>query len=196
VLILTSRISTSYPLSAGLSQSHEDNYLLSHHHLHRPNTDMEFRDTFSRLKKKVKYRLTRSKPKPNETGTNAGGERVDPMGSLPRAEPHVAAGGSHDQRGDGANVVGGQVTSTVRLLQPDEPGSAPTCGSVNDQERKGADVDREVEKTHWHRYSVDVEVGEGSGPAERKDIDREKVERVHPSPSTTSIPQDGKSDSM
>ena len=140
---------------------------------------MKFRDSFSTLKKKVKHRLTGRKPKPDKTG-----ERVDSTGSFPGAEPHVVAGGSHGQEGDGANADGGQVSFSVQLPQLDEPGSALARGSVNNRERRGGDIDEgEVEQ-------IDVEVAEGSGPAERKDIG-EKVEQVYLSPS--SIPHDGKS---
>jgi len=142
---------------------------------------MEFRDSFSRLKKKVKHRLAGSKPKLNETGADVGGERVESTGSRPGSEPHVVAGGSHDQEEGEANVGGGQVISTVRLPQPDEPVSVLTRGSANDQERKEADID--------------VEVTEGSELVGGKEIDREKVEPVYPSPSTTSIPRHGKPDS-
>jgi len=65
------------------------NHLLSHHHLHRPNTDMRFRDWFSRLKKKVKHRLTGSKSKPDKPGADAGGEVADSTGP---PEPHVSGG--------------------------------------------------------------------------------------------------------
>jgi len=148
---------------------------------------MEFRDSFSRLKQKVKHRLTGRKPKPDKTGADIGGGRVDSTGSLPGAELRVVVGGSHGQEGDGASVDGGQVISTVQLPQLDEPGSALARGSVNDRERRGGDIDEgEVEQT-------DVGVAEESGPAGRKDIDEEKVEQVYPSPS--SIPHDGKSDS-
>ena len=116
------------------------------------------------------------------------------MGSLPGAEPHVVAGGSHDRERVRANAYGGQVISTVQLPQLGEPGSALARGSVNDQERREADIDEgEVKQAHSHLDSVDVEVGEGSGPAKRKDIDGEKVERAYLSPS--SISRDGKPDS-
>ena len=109
------------------------------------------------------------------------------MGSLPGAEPHVVAGGSHGQEGDRASADGDQVVSMVQLPQLNEPGSALVRRSVSDREGSGGDIDEgEVEQ-------IDVEVAEGSGPAERKDIDEEKVERVYRSPS--SIPHDGKSDS-
>ena len=141
---------------------------------------MEFRDSFSRLKKKVKRRLTGREPKPNEPEADVGGERVEVTGSRLGLEPHVIAGGSHDHGGDGANVGGGQVISTVRLPQPGEPGSVLTRGSANDQERRETDVD--------------VEVTEESELAEGKKIGMEKVERVYPSPPTTSILHYGKPD--
>jgi len=53
----------------------------------------------------------------------------------------------------------------------------------------------EVKQTHPHPHSVDIELAERSGLAEGEDIDREKVKRVYTSPSTTSMPRDGKPDS-
>jgi len=152
---------------------------------------MKFQDSFSTLKKKVKHRLTGRKLKPDKTG-----ESVDSTGPPPGAESHVVAEGSHGQEGDGANADRDQVIPTVQLPQLDEPGAVLARGSASDQERRGADIDEgEVEQTHSHLHSVDFEVAEGSGPTERKGIDGEKVERVYPSPSTTSIPHDGKPDS-
>ena len=143
---------------------------------------MEFRDSFSKLKKKVKHRLTGNKSKPNKTEADVGEESVDSAGSRPGSGPHVVAGG-------------GQDLSTIRLPQPGEPGFTPARGSVNDQAR-GAGVDgREVEQTRSHLHSVDVEVAEGSGPAKGNDIDGKVVEQVDLSPSTTPIPHDGKPDS-
>ena len=156
---------------------------------------MEFRNSFSKLKKKVKHRLTGSRPKPNKTGVDVGGSSLDPTSPHPGSEPYLVVGGCHDQEGSGANVGEGQVISTVQLSQQDEPGIVPTHGSANDQERRERDVDkREVEETHPYLHS-DAEVVEGSGPAGEKDIDGEKVERLDPSPSTTSNPHDGKPDS-
>ena len=155
---------------------------------------MKFRDFFSRLKKKVKHRLTGGKPKPNKTKADVVGERVDSTGSLVGAGSHVVAGGSHDQEGDEANADGGRVTPTVP--QQDEPDSGPARGSIDDKEKRGADIVRgEVEQTHSHLHSVDVEIAEGSGSAEKKHVDGEKVKRLYPSPSITSIPHDTKPDS-
>jgi len=156
---------------------------------------MDFRDSFSKLKKKVKHRLTGRKPKPSETGADVGGERVDSRGSRPESEPHVVAGGSRDQGGEEPDAEGGQILSMIRLPQPDELGSVLARGSVNNRGRREADVDGgEVEQAYSHLHS-DAEVVEGSEPAEGRDIDGEKVERVDPSPSTTSIPHDRKPNS-
>jgi len=155
---------------------------------------MEFRDSFSRLKKKVKHRLTGSKP--NKTGSGVVGETVDSTGSRPESEPHVVVGGGHDQEGKESYADEGQVLSTIGLPQLDEPSSAPARGIVNNRERRRADFEgREVEQAHSHLHSVDVEIAEGSGPAEGNDIDLENVKRVYPSPSTTPIPRDRKPDS-
>jgi hypothetical protein len=58
-------------------------------------TDMDVREPFSKLKKKIKHRLTRKKPKSDKTETDAGGERADASGSLPRLESHIVTGGGH-----------------------------------------------------------------------------------------------------
>ena len=159
---------------------------------------MEFRDSLSRLKKKVKkvkHRLTGSKSKLSETGIDVGGERVDSTSSRPSSEPHVVVGGSNDQGGKGPNADGGQILSAIRLPQLDEPSSMSERASAKNQERRGADVDGgEVEQAHSHLDS-DVEVAEGSGPAGGKDIDVERVEQLAPSPSITSVLPDEKPDS-
>lgn len=125
---------------------------------------MEFRDSLSRLKKKVKkvkHRLTGSKSKLSETGIDVGGERVDSTSSRPSSEPHVVVGGSNDQGGKGPNADGGQILSAIRLPQLDEPSSMSERASAKNQERRGADVDGgEVEQAHSHLDS-DVEVAEG-----------------------------------
>ena len=64
------------------------NHPPSHNHLRRSNTDMESRNPFSRLKKKVKHRLSGGKDKPERTEADAAGERADQAGSLLRSEPH------------------------------------------------------------------------------------------------------------
>ena len=80
---------------------------------------MDMRESFSRLKKKLKHPLTRGKHKPDRTGTDAGGERVNATGSLPRPGPHIVVGGGDDREGSGANAVGGQFFSTDQPSQSD-----------------------------------------------------------------------------
>jgi len=157
---------------------------------------MDFRDSLSRFKKKVKHRLTGKKPKPKKTGIDAGGESAGSTSSRPASESRIVVGDSHDQEGKEPNPGGGQVRSTIRLPQPDEPGSTPASRSMDDQGRRGADFDvEEVEQALSHLHSADVKVGDGSGPAKGKGVDGMEVERIYPSQSTTSIPHDGKPDS-
>ena len=145
---------------------------------------MDMRGSFSRLKKKLKHPLAKSKRKQDRTEEDASGERVDATGSLPRPEPHVVTGGNRDQEGGGANVVEGQVFSADRSLQPDEPEPVPGGESENNQ--GGADIDGR---------DVEIEVGSGVH-RERNVADGEKSERVHLSPSTPSLVRSGKPDGM
>jgi len=138
---------------------------------------------------KVKHKLTGRKPGSNKTGADVcGGSDLDPTGSHPGLEPHLVTGGGHNQEGSGGNTDEGQVIPTIQLPQPDEPSSVPTRGGANNQERREADVDGGgVEQRYSHVHQADVEVAEGSEPAEGKDADGEKVERVDPSPPTAFI---------
>jgi hypothetical protein len=150
--------------------------------------DMDIRKPFSKLKKKIKHRLTSSKHKSSGTQTDASGERVDATGSLPRPEPHVVVGGGHDQEGSGPNAIGGHVFSTNHPPQPDEPEPVQAPGSGDDQEEGEADVD---EGKDSQRYSA------GSGLRREGDgADEEKVEQVHPSPSSPPLVRGGKPDGM
>ena len=176
-------------LSAGTesNQSHEANHLLSHHHLRRfTHTEMDIREPFSRLKKKIKHRLTGSKHKPDKIGADASGERAD--GPLPRPGPHVVAGGGRDQEGSGSNAVGEQVFSTNPPPQPDKPEPVSGDKSENDQEEGDADL---VGREGSQRNSM------GSGPGrEGNGADGGKAEQVDPSPSTSSLVRGGKPDGM
>jgi hypothetical protein len=64
---------------------------------------MDIREPFSRLKKKIKHRIAGSKHKSDRTEVDAGGERADATGSLPRPEPHVVMSSGHPDVG---NAVG------------------------------------------------------------------------------------------
>jgi len=133
---------------------------------------MDTRRQFSKLKKKLKDKLTGRKREPDGIGTGSEGERPDSTSSLPRPELHVAVGGV---RAD-------------RPLLPDEPGSVSTDESEKDRKGRGADVNRgEVSRSRSH-LPPDVEVGVRceSGPGrEGNDADRERVERGYLSPSVT-----------
>ena len=166
--------------------------LQSHTHLRRSDTDMGIRDSFSRLKKKLKHPLTGIKRKSDKTGADSGGERVDSASSLSQLEPSVVTGGSHAKEGRGANANERQVGSTD---QP--PESVQTRGSEGDQEGGGVDLDRrEASQAHPHSH-FDVEVGVGSGPSRKGDgVDGEKVEQVEPSPSAPPTSHDREPDGM
>jgi len=69
----------------------------------------DIRDSFSRLKKKLKYQLTGSERKPDATGTSGSRERADSAGLLPRPEPRVTAGDDHG--GEGSRFDAGPSTS-------------------------------------------------------------------------------------
>ena len=155
---------------------------------------MDLRDSFSRLKKNLKHPLTRTRRKPDKTGTDAGGERVDPADSLPQSVSHVVAGSSHGE-GNKATLDGLQVYLTDRPPQPDQPELEQTSGSESDQGGGEAGVDgRGVGQKGLHSHS-DVEVAvEGRAGREGDGADAEKVERVHLS--TPSVLNSREPDSM
>jgi len=142
----------------------------------------DMRNSFSRMKKKIKHRLVESKRKSDRAGSDASGERADSSGPLPRQEPRVAVGGGHDRGGNGTDADGRQVRSTDRA-----PESVPAGGSDNDQERGQADVDGREVSQRSSRLDPDVAVGIGCS---------REVEEVRPSPSTPPIPHSGRPDSM
>ena len=142
------------------NHSHEPNYLPSHNHLRRRNTDMDVRESFSRLKRTVKH-LGR-KRKPDRTGAGAGGERVDATKPLPRPESHLMASGGEWK---GAGADGQQDFFADRPPQLDEPEPIPASRSNRDQEGEGVGVDgREVGQMYSRPYQApEIAVGSGSG---------------------------------
>ena len=69
----------------------------------------DVRESLSKLKKDIKHRLTRSKPKAGKTQTDRHGERVDSSSSLLQPPPHVVAGGDREREGDESNAGDGSV---------------------------------------------------------------------------------------
>ena len=66
----------------------------SDNHLRRPKIGMDMRDSFSRLKNKLKRPLTGGGHKPERAGTDVAGERVDREGYLLRSELHPEVEGT------------------------------------------------------------------------------------------------------
>ena len=133
----------------------------SHKHLHRYDTGMDIRNSFSRLKKKVK-RLG-NKHKPDRTGSDIDGESVGAATPLPRPEPHIAM---DDSEGNGTDTGGLEVCSTDQPRQPDEREPVPVSRSEND---RGGEVDvdgGEISLVYSYPHP-DVDVGAGSGPGRK-----------------------------
>ena len=65
----------------------------------------DIRESFSKLKKDIKHRLKRGKPKAGKTKTDGHGERADPSSSLLQPSSHVVTGGDPERlEGDESNV--------------------------------------------------------------------------------------------
>jgi len=135
------------------------------------------RNLFSRLKKKLKHTLRGSRHIPDRAGSDAIGERVDPSCSPPRPEPHVVAGGGHNRGANGANAGGRQARSTGRS-QPE----SVLADESDDRRGREADVNEREANPKYPPLDLDVKAVVGSGCGG-------KVERLHSSPSTPSIPQ-------
>ena len=151
---------------------------------------MDIRDSFSRLKKKIKHPLTGNRQKSGRTAADADGERASSTDLLPQPKSHVV---DRDREGDGANESGQQVRSMDQPPQPDEPEPVSVQGNENDQgEREGRGISQKDSHPH---PSIEVGVGSGHG-GEGNNDSGEKVGRVYPFPSTPSIPHDGEPDSM
>ena len=138
----------------------------------------DIRGSLSKMKKKVKHRLTGKKLKPDGTGINLGGEGTDSMSLLLRPDPHVVDGESYDGEGDGADAAGEPVFSTDQPPQPDEPKSVPGHGGDDGQEASQRNLGPHP----------DVKAAVGRGPGE-------ELAGVCPSPSTLSISHGGKPES-
>jgi len=64
----------------------------------------DIRESLSRMKKDIKYRLTGSKRKVEKPGAGGSGERVDPSGPLSRPGTPVVAGSDREQEGNELNA--------------------------------------------------------------------------------------------
>jgi len=119
---------------------------------------MDIRDSFSRLKRRVKH--IGGKRKPDRIGSDIDGESVSATNPLPRPEPHVVAGCGEE---DGADTTGWQACSTGQPPQSDEPELVPASGNEND---RGGDagVDGEKVSPGYSHPRPDVEVRAGGGP--------------------------------
>ena len=152
---------------------------------------MDVRKSFSRLKKKLEHPW--SKRKPDRTGTDSGGESLDPAGSLSRPASYAVAGDDHS-REDGVDADGQQICPTDKPLPLGVPDPAPVHGGDDDQEGGGTEggVDGWGESLRHSRPDSDIGVVAGGGPSrEGNGADGEKVGQVHPSQSTPSIPRSG-----
>ena len=164
----------------------------SHNYLHRSNTDMDVRDSFSRLKKKVKR--IGGKLKPNRAGADTDGESIDPANPLPQPESHFVTGPGE---GNGPDTDGRQACSTDRLPQPDEPETVVVSGS--DDGRGGGDAGvaggrGSTECSHPH---PDVEAGAGSDVGQVGDgTDGEGDEQFYSCSSAPSTPRSMEPDGM
>ena len=143
---------------------------------------MDIRNSFSRLKKKVKH--MGSKQKPGRTGADVDRESVDPGNPLPRSEPHVVA---DDGEGNGVDDDGQQVGPTDQPPQPDEPELVSANGGKIDQGEGEVDVDWRKVTPMYSQPHQDVEVGAGSGPCREGEEDG----KIYPCLSAPSIPHSG-----
>jgi len=108
------------------SHDHLRNRLLSYNRLCQPDTEMDIRESFSKLKKRFKHQG--SKGTPDKTGVDSGAESVDPGGSLSRPVPHVVTCGSHNQGDGGANTDRRRVLEFMSVRGSDYP--SPSTPSI------------------------------------------------------------------
>lgn len=138
----------------------------------------DIRDSFSKLKKRLKYPLKGGTRKPEKTGSNAIGEGFSQTSSLPYSESDVVVGGNDDREGKGADAGEDQP------LRRDEPEFTP-IGEIDNHQEWGEKEGCGKEVSQGQHSHPDVEPVAGS----------EELERV--SPSATSIFHSGKwTDSM
>ena len=88
----------------------------------------DMRETFSKLKKETKNRITRKKRKAIRAQTGGHGERADVSGSLPRSAPHLVTNSDREQ---GENESGADDEGAGPSAAADEskPGWKSTASS-------------------------------------------------------------------
>jgi len=64
----------------------------------------DLRESFSKMKKDIKHRLTGKKRKADKRGTDGRGETTDPSDPLSQLEPHVATGDGREREVEGSNA--------------------------------------------------------------------------------------------
>jgi len=153
---------------------------------------MDIRNSFSRLKKKVK-RLG-NKQKPGGAGADNGGESTGPDNPLPQPEHHIMA---NDGEGDGADDGGQQAGPTDQPPQPDEPELLPANGGENDQGVGEAYTDgRKVSPICSHPH-LDAEIEVGSKPHRGGNgHGGEEDRQVYPHPLPPSVQHSGEPDGV
>ena len=156
---------------------------------------MDIRESFSRLKKK--FKRAGRKRKPEGTGTDSGGESVNPAGLLSRPVSHIVAGSSRSRDDNGSDADVRREYSIGRLPTPSMQESVSARGGDDCQGGKEGGVDGwEESQRHSHLHSdIEVAVGSESGQG-GNGVNGENIRQVDLSPSTPSIMYSGKPDSM
>ena len=136
--------------------------LLSHNHLRQPSTDMDIRESFSRLKKKLKHPGTGRRS--DRARADPGRETVDPASSLSRQLPHVVEGDDYHQE-DRTYMERQRIRTTGAPPPPDVLQPAPARGNVHKEGGgEGPGVGRgEAGQKYLHPHS-DIGVVMESGP--------------------------------
>ena len=98
-------------------------------HLRRHNAIMDdMRETFSKLKKDMKHRITRKKRKADGARTGGRGESASVSGSLSGPMPHVATDSDREQGGNESGAGGESVELSVAADEK-KPGWKSTASS-------------------------------------------------------------------
>ena len=92
----------------------------------------DLRDSLSRFKKDVKYRLGKSKRKADKPAPGEREESVGPSNSFPQPESHVSTGGGRKQEGGGPNTENENVgaSSVADQNRPDWKSTASSSAKL------------------------------------------------------------------